>query len=94
MAGVRRAVFEEDALIRQSLERMNDWALSVPGSGPRLLVVVGMVFDSEPTRFLPPFSRAPRPQPGTRCEGRTPRVSAGGSDSRGRVVSFWQVLAF
>ncbi len=51
----RGAVFEEDAILRQSMRRVADWALANPIEGPRLLLVVGAGFDEDPVDFYLPF---------------------------------------
>lgn len=55
MALARRAIFEEDALVRGVLARLNDWALSSTGGSPRLLFVVGLGFDEDPIDFYERF---------------------------------------
>jgi len=51
MTIARTAVFEEDALLRRTMDRMNDWALGLQASGPRLLFLVGTGFDEDPIDF-------------------------------------------
>jgi hypothetical protein len=48
-------MFEEDAVLRQSMTRVADWALANPMNGPRLLLVVGGGFDVDPVDFYLPF---------------------------------------
>ncbi len=51
MTAARASIFEEDALLRRTMARMNDWALSLPSIGPRLLFLVGTGFDEDPIDF-------------------------------------------
>jgi len=51
MTAARSAIFEEDALLRRTMARMNDWALGLPSIGPRLLFLVGTGFDEDPIDF-------------------------------------------
>ncbi len=55
VTAARGAVFEEDAVLRQSMTRVEDWALANPSDGPRLLLVVGAGFDIDPVDFYLPF---------------------------------------
>jgi hypothetical protein len=55
MTTVRSAIFQEDAVLRMTMERMNDWALALPATGPRLLIVVGAGFDEDPVDFYMRF---------------------------------------
>ena len=55
MTSARQAIFQEDALLRKTMERMNDWALSLPATGPRVLVTIGLGFDEDPSDFYIPF---------------------------------------
>jgi len=55
MTSARSAIFQEDAILRMVMARMNDWALALPASGPRLLVVVGAGFDEDPVDFYMRF---------------------------------------
>jgi len=55
MSSARQAIFQEDALLRRTMERMNDWALSLPATGPRVLVTIGLGFDEDPSDFYIPF---------------------------------------
>ena len=55
LTAARGAVFEEDAVLRQSMTRVADWALANPSDGPRLLLVVGAGFDIDPVDFYLPF---------------------------------------
>ncbi len=55
LTAARGSVFEEDAVLRQSMTRVADWALANPGDGPRLLLVVGAGFDIDPVDFYLPF---------------------------------------
>jgi hypothetical protein len=55
MTSARQAIFQEDALLRKTMERMNDWALSIPATGPRVLVTIGLGFDEDPSDFYIPF---------------------------------------
>ncbi|MFV2073232.1 MAG: hypothetical protein ACC742_11360 [Thermoanaerobaculales bacterium] len=55
MTTARSAIFQEDALLWRTMNRMNDWALSLPSSGPRVLVVIGMGFDEDPSDFYISF---------------------------------------
>lgn len=61
----RTAVFEEDALLRRTMERMNDWALGLQTSGPRLLFLVGTGFDEDPIDFYLRFLEQKDPSLGT-----------------------------
>ena len=51
MTAARSSIFEEDALLRRTMARMNDWALGLPSIGPRLLFLVGTGFDEDPIDF-------------------------------------------
>jgi len=55
MTAARSAIFQEDAVLRMTMARMNDWALSLPATGPRLLIVVGAGFDEDPVDFYMRF---------------------------------------
>ncbi|MDX2437904.1 MAG: hypothetical protein QNL88_12730, partial [Acidobacteriota bacterium] len=55
MTIARTAVFEEDAILRSTMARMNDWALGLQNSGPRLLFLVGTGFDEDPIDFYVRF---------------------------------------
>ena len=55
LTAARGSVFEEDAVLRQSMTRVSDWALASPSNGPRLLLVVGAGFDIDPVDFYLPF---------------------------------------
>ena len=55
LTAARGSVFEEDAVLRQSMTRVADWALANPSDGPRLLLVVGAGFDIDPVDFYLPF---------------------------------------
>ena len=55
LTAARGALFEEDAVLRQSMMRVSDWALANPMTGPRLLLVVGAGFDEDPVEFYLPF---------------------------------------
>ena len=55
LTAARGSVFEEDAVLRQSMTRVADWALANPSDGPRLLLVVGAGFDVDPVDFYLPF---------------------------------------
>ena len=55
MTTARSAIFQEDAILRMVMARMNDWALALPPSGPRLLIVVGAGFDEDPVDFYMRF---------------------------------------
>ena len=55
MTTARSAIFQEDAVLRMTMERMNDWALALPATGPRLLIVVGAGFDEDPVDFYMRF---------------------------------------
>ena len=55
MSSARKAIAEEDDLLQRTMERLNDWALSQPGSGPRMLVTIGLGFDEDPSDFYIPF---------------------------------------
>jgi hypothetical protein len=51
MSSARKAIAEEDDLLQRTMDRLNDWALSQPGAGPRMLVTVGLGFDEDPSDF-------------------------------------------
>ena len=55
LTAARSAIFEEDSLLRQSMERVGDWALTWPTGKPRMLLVVGAGFDEDPVDFYLPF---------------------------------------
>ena len=55
LTAARGAVFEEDAVLRQAMGRVSDWALAAPMARPRLLLVVGAGFDEDPVDFYLPF---------------------------------------
>ena len=55
LTAARGAVFEEDAVLRRSMTRVADWALTDPIEGPRLMFVVGAGFDEDPVDFYLPF---------------------------------------
>ncbi len=55
LTAARGAIFEEDNLLRQSMERVGDWALTWPTGKPRMLLVVGAGFDEDPVDFYLPF---------------------------------------
>jgi hypothetical protein len=61
MTAARRSIFEEDAVLRMTMARMNDWALGLPASGPRLLFLVGTGFDEDPIDFYVSFIEAKDP---------------------------------
>ncbi len=65
MTIARTAVFEEDALLRSTMARMNDWALELQTSGPRLLFLVGTGFDEDPIDFYLRFLEQKDPSLGT-----------------------------
>jgi len=55
LTAARSAIFEEDGLLRQSMGRVSDWALTWPSGRPRMLLVVGAGFDEDPVDFYLPF---------------------------------------
>lgn len=55
LTAARGSIFEEDAVLRQAMTRVSDWALANPSNGPRLLLVVGAGFDVDPVDFYLPF---------------------------------------
>ncbi|MEJ2190119.1 MAG: hypothetical protein P8Y93_12055, partial [Acidobacteriota bacterium] len=55
MSSARKAIAEEDDLLHRTMDRLNDWALSQPGAGPRMLVTIGLGFDEDPSDFYMPF---------------------------------------
>ena len=55
LTAARGAIFEEDNLLRRSMERVGDWALTWPTGKPRMLLVVGAGFDEDPVDFYLPF---------------------------------------
>jgi hypothetical protein len=55
LTAARSAIFEEDSLLRQSMVRVGDWALTWPTAKPRMLLVVGAGFDEDPVDFYLPF---------------------------------------
>jgi len=55
ITAARSAIFEEDAILRQTATRVGDWALTSPMERPRLLFVVGAGFDEDPVDFYIPF---------------------------------------
>jgi hypothetical protein len=55
MTTARSSIFEEDAVLRRTMARMNDWALGLPSTGPRLLFLVGTGFDEDPIDFYVGF---------------------------------------
>jgi hypothetical protein len=61
MTVARSAIFEEDALLTGTMARMNDWALGLPSSGPRLLFLVGTGFDEDPIDFYLYFLQSKDP---------------------------------
>lgn len=65
MTAARASIFEEDALLRSTMERMNDWALGLQTSGPRLLFLVGTGFDEDPIDFYVRFIEFEDPSLGT-----------------------------
>jgi hypothetical protein len=58
LTAARASIFEEDAVLRQSMMRVTEWALANPDEGPRLLLVVGAGFDIDPVNFYLPFVEA------------------------------------
>jgi hypothetical protein len=55
LTAARSAIFEEDGVLRQSIGRVSDWALTWPSGRPRMLLVVGAGFDEDPVEFYLPF---------------------------------------
>ncbi len=55
LTAARGAIFEEDGLLRQSMGRVSDWALTWPSGKPRMLLIVGAGFDEDPVDFYLPF---------------------------------------
>ncbi len=55
LTAARGAIFEEDGLLRQSMGRVSDWALTWPTGKPRILLIVGAGFDEDPVDFYLPF---------------------------------------
>jgi hypothetical protein len=51
----RSSIFQEDSLLRASMVKAGDWALTWPTGGPRVLFVVGAGFDEDPVEFYLPF---------------------------------------
>jgi hypothetical protein len=51
----RSAIFQEDSLLRKSMVKVGDWALTWPTERPRVLFVVGAGFDEDPVDFYLPF---------------------------------------
>lgn len=47
----RRGIEEERAVIRRSLDRLNDWAVAAETGDPRVLIAVGTGFDEQPGEF-------------------------------------------
>jgi hypothetical protein len=95
MTIARTAIFEEDALLRSTMERMNDWALGLQTSGPRLLFLVGTGFDEDPIDFYLRFLEQKDPSLGTAARAEFIRYNqAGRVDSVGRELAAagWMVV--
>jgi len=95
MTTARSAIFQEDAVLRMAMERMNDWALALPAAGPRLLIVVGAGFDEDPVDFYMRFIEMKDPSfaPAARAEflryNQATRVDAVGHEL---AAAGWLVL--
>ncbi len=61
MTAARSSIFEEDALLKRTMARMNDWALGLPSIGPRLLFLIGTGFDEDPIDFYLYFLETKEP---------------------------------
>lgn len=95
MTIARTAVFEEDALLRSTMERMNDWALEFQASGPRLLFLVGTGFDEDPIDFYLRFLEQKDPSLGTAARAEFIRYNqAARVESVGRELAAagWMVV--
>jgi hypothetical protein len=95
MTVARTAVFEEDALLRSTMERMNDWALGLKASGPRLLFLVGTGFDEDPIDFYLRFleQKDPALGPAARAEFlRYNQAARVGSVGRELAAAGWMVV--
>jgi hypothetical protein len=95
MVAARSHIFEEDAVLRRTMARMNDWALGLPSSGPRLLFLVGTGFDEDPIDFYLYFLQSADPSlaPAARAEflryNQATRVEAVG---RELAAAGWMVV--
>jgi hypothetical protein len=95
MTVARTSIFEEDALLRSTMERMNDWALGLQSSGPRLLFLVGTGFDEDPIDFYLRFLEQKDPALGTAARAEFIRYNqAARVDSVGRELAAagWMVV--
>ena len=95
MTAARTSIFEEDALLRSTMERMNDWALGLKTSGPRLLFLVGTGFDEDPIDFYVRFIEMKDPSLGTAARAEFVRYNqATRVDSVGRELAAagWMVV--
>jgi hypothetical protein len=95
MTIARTAVFEEDALLRSTMERMNDWALGLQSSGPRLLFLVGTGFDEDPIDFYLRFLEQKDPSLGTAARAEFVRYNQAarvGSVGRELAAAGWMVV--
>jgi hypothetical protein len=95
MTAARTAIFEEDALLRATVARMNDWALSLQNIGPRLLFLVGTGFDEDPIDFYVSFIEQNDPALGTAARAEFIRYNqAARVDSVGRELAAagWMVV--
>jgi hypothetical protein len=95
MTIVRTSVFEEDALLRSTMERMNDWALGLQSSGPRLLFLVGTGFDEDPIDFYLRFLEQKDPSLGTAARAEFIRYNQAarvGSVGRELAAAGWMVV--
>ncbi len=95
MTAARTSIFEEDALLRRTMARMNDWALGLQASGPRLLFLVGTGFDEDPIDFYVRFLEMKDPSLGTAARAEFVRYNqATRVDSVGRELAAagWMVV--
>ncbi len=95
MTIARTAIFEEDALLTSTMERMNDWALGLQSSGPRLLFLVGTGFDEDPIDFYLRFLEQKDPSLGTAARAEFIRYNQAarvGSVGRELAAAGWMVV--